>query len=87
MPTRSTRRRWCATASLLTLLLTQTGCARTTASSGLIETPPPALLQASFCEVAEPIGWSARDTDQTIKQVKQFNAVGTELCGWGHKKP
>lgn len=48
----------------------------TTGSKGRIKAAP-------FCKVAEPIYWSGRDTDQTIKQAKEHNAVGKSLCGWG----
>jgi hypothetical protein len=41
---------------------------------------------ASFCAVAKPILWSARDTDETIVQAKEHNAVGIKLCGWGGQK-
>ena len=37
---------------------------------------------ASFCAVAKPIAWSDRDTDETIVEVKEHNAVGAALCGW-----
>jgi len=39
----------------------------------------------SFCLVALPISWSTKDTDETIEQVKEHNAVGKRLCGWGKK--
>jgi len=41
------------------------------------------LGRASFCAVAKPIYWSALDTGETIAQVKEHNAVGAALCGWG----
>jgi len=44
-----------------------------TASSG---------TEASFCAIGKPIAWSSRDTDATIEQVKEHNAVGAMLCGW-----
>jgi hypothetical protein len=37
----------------------------------------------SFCAAAKPILWSARDSDETIRQVKEHNAAGSALCGWG----
>ena len=49
------------------------GCMTMTASVG---------TDASFCQVAKPIAWSSRDTDATIEQVKEHNAVGATLCGW-----
>lgn len=55
---------------LTTLMLAS--CATTTRSS-----------DASFCAVAHPITWAQADTDLTIDQVKQHNARGVELCGWG----
>jgi hypothetical protein len=39
-------------------------------------------IDASFCQVAKPMVWSLRDTDSTIEQVKEHNAVGAALCGW-----
>lgn len=50
-------------------MLSLTGCAAKTAS---VETD-------LFCEVAQPISWSKKDTDQTIKEVKAHNNVGKEL--------
>ena len=35
-----------------------------------------------FCRCARPIGWDDADTDDTLKQVREHNAVGVELCGW-----
>lgn len=34
----------------------------------------------SFCLIAQPITWSTKDTDQTIEQVKEHNAVFKRLC-------
>lgn len=61
-------------ASLLTLLLLPilASCATTTASNAT----------NSFCLAAKPIYWSAKDTDETIKEAKEHNAVGKKLCGW-----
>ena len=55
-----------------------TGCAQTTGSGGKIDASP-----LTFCQGARPILWSARDTDGTISQVKEHNAVGANACGWG----
>jgi hypothetical protein len=51
-------------------------CATTTDSSAAID------AHAGFCTVAKPILWSAKDSDATIEQVKEHNAVGAVLCGW-----
>lgn len=41
------------------------------------------LAHASFCSVARPISWSAADTPATVAEIKEHNAVGRSLCGWG----
>lgn len=56
------------------LSVTLTGCAMTTASKG--------PTSVGFCKVAEPIYWSGKDTEKTIAQVKEHNAVGKKLCQW-----
>jgi hypothetical protein len=33
-----------------------------------------------FCAIYHPIHWSKHDTDQTILEVKQNNAVWVKLC-------
>ena len=43
------------------------------------------LGHAAFCDVAEPIYYSKDDTEETKKQVKEHNAVGKAICGWGNK--
>jgi hypothetical protein len=57
----------------LTLLSTLTGC-QTTMGSGEIS-----------CDPWRPIYWSKADTAGTIGQVKEHNAVGKAICGWGSK--
>lgn len=57
------------------LLLSLTACA----------TPMDSGATNSFCLIAKPIYWSAKDTDETIKQAKEHNSVGVKLCGWGHR--
>ena len=61
------------------------GCATMTASGGGTDLPAGTdkLGRAAFCDVAEPIAWSALDTDGTIRQAKEHNAVGVRLCAWG----
>lgn len=54
------------------------GCATMTGSVA-----PTDDAHAGFCDVAEPIYWSVKDTDATIEAVKEHNAVGKKLCGWG----
>ena len=42
-----------------------------------------AVTSSDFCLVTDgPIRWSAKDTDETIIQVKKFNAIGLKLCHW-----
>lgn len=57
--------------------VTLAGCVTTTGSRG-----PTSTGAAPFCRVAEPIYWSGKDTDKTIAQVKEHNAVGRKLCKW-----
>lgn len=58
-------------ALLLTPLLTLQGCVTTTAS---VET------DAVACSAFEPIRWSAKDTDETIRQAKEHNAAWNAVC-------
>lgn len=53
-------------------------CASLTGSAGTDPLPG----AGAFCEIARPVTWSSRDTDETILQVKAHNAVGKRLCGW-----
>lgn len=39
---------------------------------------------APFCDVARAIDWEDGDTDATIVAIKEHNAIGKELCGWGN---
>lgn len=36
----------------------------------------------ALCDQFKPTQWSVSDTDETITQAKQNNAVGARLCGW-----
>jgi hypothetical protein len=36
--------------------------------------------------VFQPIYWSARDTQKSVEQIKEHNAVGKAVCGWGAGK-
>ena len=71
----------------LSLMLTLNACAKATDLGvsdrdiqrfGIIQK----LRLASFCDVAQPLRWSAYDTDNTIKQVKLHNQAGIKLCKW-----
>lgn len=57
-------------------LATLGACATTTGSVAPIE-------PNTFCLLAQPIRWSQSDTDETIRQAKEHNAVGKRVCGWG----
>ena len=63
----------------LVLLLSASlyGCAT------MMDSSAPTESGASFCAVARPFLWSDRDTDKTIRQAKEHNAVGAVLCRWG----
>ncbi len=57
----------------LALTLPLIGCASQTAGGG---------TKAALCDQFRPIRWSASDTDETIRQAKQANAVGKAICNW-----
>lgn len=40
---------------------------------------PVAQATVSFCDAADPIFWNKKDTDKTLAQVKEHNAVGVGL--------
>ncbi len=58
-------------ALLLTPLLILPGCVTTTDSAG---------TDTLACSAFEPIRWSAKDTDETIRQVKEHNAAWKAVC-------
>jgi hypothetical protein len=55
-------------------MLILAGCAKRTHSGG---------TELTFCDGAEPIRWSSKDTDGTLRQIKKHNDVGVDACGWG----
>jgi len=54
--------------------VTLSGCAKMT---GIVAT------NSAVCEVWKPIGWSSKDTDQTIVEVKVNNARRQGWCKAG----
>lgn len=56
------------------------GC-ETTMGSGGIDPAPAAPKE--FCLIAKPIIWFSTDNPITIAGVKEHNAKGAALCGWG----
>jgi len=71
-PTASLRRRAPRALALVVLATLLPGCATTTGSGAT----------RVFCGAAQPIRWSAADSDETIRQARAHNAVGRRLCGW-----
>lgn len=63
--------------SALLLSVSLTACATTTGSSGPTEPPP----KPTACAVFKPIYWSGKDSDETLKQVREHNAAWKALCG------
>jgi hypothetical protein len=55
----------------LTPLLILPGCVTTTGSSG---------TDAVACSAFEPIRWSKKDSDDSIRQVKEHNAAWKAIC-------
>jgi len=60
-------------ALLLMLLLILQGCAMTTGSAG---------TDVVACSAFEPIRWSVKDTDETIRRVKEHNAAWKAVCAF-----
>ena len=54
-------------------------CSTTTVSSAKTDS-----VRVS-CQSFEPIYWSAKDSAKTVAQVKEHNAAGKAICGWGKK--
>lgn len=65
-----------AAASLATL----TACATLTSLLGPTDDAD-VRVTAVACEAFKPITWSARDTTETIVQIREHNAAFVELCG------
>lgn len=65
---------WCG----LILLGTLTASCATTDFGGTSST-----LVA--CQSFKPVYWSKADTPATVAQIKENNAAGKALCGWGQK--
>lgn len=81
---RSTRRPALAK-RLLTLpaAILLASCETTTDGAGISADAIEPIAHASFCTVAKPISWSSQDTPATVAEIKEHNAVGRTLCGWG----
>jgi hypothetical protein len=62
---------------MLASLMLLTGCSRPT-GSGAIDTGVP--TPAGACLIFDPIGWSGRDTAETIRAVKAHNAAYKAVC-------
>lgn len=58
------------------------GCASLT-GIGVTDFPQEVDPVAAACIAFKPISWSTRDTDATILEVKQHNAVWKVLCEAG----
>jgi hypothetical protein len=58
-------------ALVIPLLLILPGCATVTAT---------VATNLSVCDVWQPVGWSIKDTDQTIKEIKINNARRSGWC-------
>ncbi len=56
---------------LMLLPLTLQGCSKTTAFVGPTDIS---------CAVFRPISWSAKDTPETVREVKSFNAAWIATC-------
>lgn len=73
----SNGRRLLAILCVLSMSAIQTACIATT---GTVVTSVDSIRVA--CGAFEPIKWSSRDTDLTIRQAKEHNAAGKALGCW-----
>lgn len=64
-------RRWLLVALLALVMPILAGCMTTTATGGRTDVS---------CAAFEPLHWSRRDTDETIRQAKEHNAAWDALC-------
>ena len=69
-----------ANLSALTLLGILPACSTMTTVSSA-----PTSSTRVACQSFAPITWSGKDTQLTVEQVKEHNAAGKALCGWGKK--
>ena len=82
MQTRQSKKAWTRALLLaITLPSILTACATTTTVSSAPTSP-----DRVACAVFQPIYWSARDTQKSVEQIKEHNAVGKAVCGWGAGK-
>lgn len=82
MQTRRSKKAWTRALLLaITLPSILTACATTTTVSSAPTSP-----DRVACAVFQPIYWSARDTQKSVEQIKEHNAVGKAVCGWGAGK-
>ncbi len=63
------------------LICILTGCATTRDSSATNAPAGLADVKSVACGAFQPITWSSRDTDPTIRQVKLHNVSYASLCG------
>ena len=68
---------------LIWLGILTASCATTTASSGVTASEDSVRVA---CTLFDPIYWSDKDTTETVAQIKERNATGKALCGWGTAK-
>lgn len=52
------------------------------ATSGGLFGPRKTETERALCEAFRPVLWSVKDTEETIRQAKEHNAVGVKVCGW-----
>jgi len=79
----SNKRPMRASVCALILPFILTGCASLTNSSARTSAPNATRVA---CQSFQPIYWGKGDTDKTVAQVKEHNAAGKALCGWGAKQ-
>jgi hypothetical protein len=41
----------------------------------------PGTFVSTYCSIDKPISWSKKDTDKSIAEIKEHNAVHDSVCG------
>lgn len=77
-----------ATILVLSPWVTLVACSSGTPTSGIDSgtTQEVAAVKTSawdgFCAIAKRVGWSSKDTPETVLEIKQHNHLGALHCGW-----
>ncbi len=68
------------------LILPFAAAAFLTLTAGKCSDPSAEAQRQAWCAVNRPICWSTKDTAETKRQAKRWNAAGKALCDWTPKR-